>query len=107
MNTNSLFELADVLEKVAEYIDELENENATLEKSASESSGNDTKPYKNEVHEKLASIGFTPEEIEAMDSMPEATIQKIASAADQPWSLGQGTGPKREKTDAFLEFLVS
>jgi Asp-tRNA(Asn)/Glu-tRNA(Gln) amidotransferase C subunit len=102
MKTNELFNLADTLEKIAEYIDELEAENSTLEKSAAEN----PKPYKNEVHEKLASIGFSEEEIEAMEQMPEAVMQKVASVADQPWSLGQAAGPKREKTDPFLEFLV-
>lgn len=109
MKTNELFELADALEKIAEYIEELETENSTLEKTATDVSAElkAAKPYKSEVHEKLASIGFTDEEIEAMDAMPDAVLTKMASVAEQPWSLGQAAGPKREKTDPFLEFLVS
>ena len=109
MNTNELFELADTLEKIAEYIEVLETENqdvnANLEKTAEELKA--AKPYKSEVHEKLASIGFTDEEIEQMDSMPDAVLTKVASVADQPWGLGSAAGPAREKTDPFLEFLVN
>lgn len=108
MRTNELFELADALEKIAEYIEELETENSTLEKTASDVTAElkEARPFKNEVHEKLASIGFTEEEIEAMDAMPDALLTKVASVAEQPWSLGQAAGPRREKTDPFFEFLV-
>lgn len=105
MNSNELFNLADALEKVAEYIEELETENESLEKTASTQ---EVLPSKSEVelHDKLASIGFTDEEIEAMDQMPKSVMTKMASISEQPWTLGEPTGVKREKTDPFLEFLV-
>lgn len=108
MNAKELFNLADALEKVAEYIEELETENSSLEKSAEELQEElkEVKPYKSEVHEKLASIGFTDDEIENMESIPDTVLSKIASVAEQPWGFGEAAGPKREKTDPFLDFLV-
>lgn len=106
MNSQELFNLANALEKVAEYIVELETENESLEKSAS------VRPVvvdkdKEELHHKLASIGFTDEEIEAMDQMPDTVMTKVATMSEQPWGLGEPSGMKREKTDPFLEFLVN
>jgi len=107
MKPEQLLHLADTLEKVAEYIDTLETEisekDEQIEKAASVQP--ETKA-KNDLHEKLASIGFTDEEIEMMDQLPDTMVTKMASAAEQPWGLGQGAGPAREKTDPFLEFLV-
>lgn len=106
MNSQELFNLADVLEKVAEYVEVVEAENESLEKSAS------VKPVavdknKEELHHKLASIGFTDEEIEAMDQMPDTVMTKVATMSEQPWGLGEPSGMEREKTDPFLEFLVN
>jgi predicted nucleic acid-binding Zn-ribbon protein len=106
MNSHELFNLADALEKVAEYIQELETENESLEKTASAAPVSVNKA-KEELHHKLASIGFTDEEIEAMDQMPDTVMTKVATITEQPWSLGEPSGMKREKTDPFLEFLVN
>ena len=108
MNPKELFTLADTLEKVAEYIAELETENESLEKSAAviETPIVLLDKAKVELHQKLASIGFTDEEIEAMEQMPDSVITKVASVSEQPWGLGQPSGMRKDKTDPFLDFLT-
>lgn len=96
-----------IFEKVAEYIDQQDARIQELEKSASE--------IKQEVESridpenplnKLASIGFSKEEIEMMAELPDNLLTKVASANSQPWELGGGAGFPREKTDPILEFIL-
>lgn len=95
-------------EKAAEYVIELETKVSELEKIAA------TFVTKEEIEtskplSKLASIGFTQEEIEYMSSLPENLIEKVASSTDgsKPWEMGGGAGLAREKTDPLLEFILS
>ena len=90
---------AALLEKAAAYINDLEVELSGLRKEASIS--------ESEPLNRLASMGFSPEEIAHMSSLPENLITKVASAQDKPWEMGGGSGFAREKTDPFLEFLLT
>lgn len=96
-----------VFEKIAEYIDQQDARIQELEKSASE-----TKETVESLIDpanplnKLASIGFTKEEIEMMSELPENLLTKVASANSQPWEMGGGAGIPREKTDPMLEFIL-
>lgn len=90
---------AQLLEKAAEYISELEAELGSFQKEAAIT--------ESEPLSKLANLGFTKEELEHMNSLPENLITKVASMNGQPWEMGTGVGFAREKTDPLLEFLLS
>lgn len=90
-------------EKAAEYIEQLEVKVGDLEKSAEKAE----EVKESEPMNKLASIGFTKEELEMMAQLPENLMTKVASAATEPWNMGSGAGVPREKTDALLEFILS
>jgi len=92
-------------EKAAELIEQQEEMIAELQKTATApiiKQASDESPQS-----KLASIGFSPEEIEMMSQLPETLITKVASTGSQPYEMGGGVGIPREKTDALLEFILS
>lgn len=92
-------------EKVAEYVEQLEVKVSELEKSAGVLEA-EVKAATSEPLNKLASIGFTKEEIEQISMLPENLQEKVASVNSQPWEMGAGAGIPREKTDPMLEFLI-
>lgn len=97
---------AGILEKVAAAFEELsaklqssEDKVAELEKAAAVSPTMDV----------LKSKGtFSESELEALKSLPEGTLNKIASA-DQvaPWDLGQATRQSASSVDPLTAFLTS
>lgn len=93
----------ELFSKSAEYIRDLESKVGELEKEASEVSvpEKDTSPLS-----KLASIGFSEEEIAMMDTLPKNLITKVANLNAQPWEMGGGVGIPRERTDPLLEFIL-
>ncbi len=94
-------------EKAAEYIEAQDEYILDLEKTAAEGPAQaSAKVEKDSPLSKLASIGFSQEEIEMMSQLPENLITKVASAGSQPWEMGSGTGLAREKTDPLLEFIL-
>lgn len=93
-------------EKSAEYITELESKVLDLEKSASEIKPTNKKPDADNPMSKLASAGFSAEEIEMISQLPENLMTKVANVGSQPWEMGGGAGMAREKTDPMLEFLL-
>ncbi len=92
--------MAQILEKAASYINELEDKVSELQAKINE------RDEGSDIHIKLASAGFTEDEIQVLQSSP-SLMDKVASATQEPWSLGQGAGVKREKTDPLLEFILS
>ena len=101
---------ADVLEKVASHVLGLEARISELEKEAKEAG--EAEVRKNDpVFEKLASLGFSAEEIEAMsESLPDSLIEKVASTTatdNAPWGLGAGTGRAIEEMDPMVRFLTA
>ena len=96
---------AGILEKVASVFDELsaklqssEDKVAELEKAASVSPTMDV----------LKSKGvYSESELEALKSLPEGTLNKIASANQDPWDLGQATKQNASAGDPLLAFLQS
>lgn len=97
---------AGILEKVATVIEELgaklqssEDTVAELQKAAAVSPTMDV----------LKSKGtFSDSELEALKSLPEGTLSKIASANQDPWDLGQASnGRNASDTDPVLAFLLS
>jgi uncharacterized protein YqfA (UPF0365 family) len=107
--------LASILEKAAAYIEKQAAYIEELEKSAGRVEYVDrvvevqapAEPEMPEAFTKMASSGaFTFEDLEALKAMPPETLTKVASAFDEPWELGKGTGYARPKTDPLLEFLL-
>jgi hypothetical protein len=101
-----LMETSQAFEKAAEHILELEEKLAKLEKFAGEvekeKAIEDSTPLN-----KLASIGFSKEELTYINSLPENLVEKVASMGSKPWEMGSGVGIPREKTDPLLEFILS
>jgi hypothetical protein len=94
-------------EKAAEYIGELEVKLDEMTKVAGEATiAVQAADEKNPLN-KLASVGFTKEEIEMMSQLPENLIEKVASNNSKPWDMGNAVGMSRENTDALLEFLCN
>ena len=97
--------LADVFEKVAEYVEQLEVE---LGKAPTEVRVEVKAPSMPEPLAKMASIGaFTFEDLESLRNIPTETLTKLASTMEEPWSIGHGAGAVVAKTDPLLDFLMN
>lgn len=92
---------AEELEKLATYIEGLE---AELEEARSQ-----VKIEKTDLAPltKLSEAGFTDNELQSLRGVPEETLTKLASLAQEPWELGQGSGMAHTSSDPFLEFLLN
>lgn len=95
---------AGILEKVAAAFEELgaklqssEDKVAELEKAASVSPTIDVLKSKGQ---------FSDSDLEALKSLPEGTLSKIASANQDPWDLGQATRQSASTADPLLAFLT-
>src|SRR6266581_3169321 len=86
---------ATAFEKAAEHIETQDSRIVELEKIAAEIKQELVETDKNNPFNKLASIGFTKEEIALMAELPENLVTKVASAGSQPWELGGGSGIPR------------
>jgi hypothetical protein len=99
----------ELLKQAANYIDALEAEVAHVkeEKEEIEKAAQFEEVEMPASIAKAASVGaFTNEDLAELQKIDPTVLNKIASAMDEPWSLGSGTGYARPKTDPFLEFLV-
>jgi transcriptional regulator with XRE-family HTH domain len=107
----------ELLNKTAEYIDALEAQieglKAEIEKQASEHQAELIEATKQpiEIPEQLSKLAsaaqFTQEDLEQLQKVSPAVLQKVASAMDEPWGMGNGVGMARPKTDPLLEFMLS
>lgn len=93
-----------IFEKAAQYISELEVKVDELEKVAYQV---EVSEDKKEPLNKLAGMGFSEEEMEALSHVDSNLLTKVANVVSSPVSMGGGSGFAREKTDPLLEFLVS
>jgi hypothetical protein len=96
---------ANILEMSAAAFDELsaklqssEDKVAELEKAASVSPTIDVLKSKGQ---------FSDSDLEALKSLPEGTLSKIASANQDPWDLGQATKLSASSVDPILAFVQS
>jgi hypothetical protein len=94
-----------IFEKAAQHISHLETELGELKKVAEEVE-KDKKIEESQPMNKLASLGFSKEELAYMASLPENLVTKVASIGTKPWEMGGGVGMAREKTDPLLEFIL-
>lgn len=117
--------VAELLDKAAAYIEQLEGYvsvletetndlQANLEKVASQQSQAEVEDLKEQLpgnFKKMASVGaFTSKDLETLVAVQKENpelIQKIAVAAEEPWSLGGPVGMAVQETDPFLEFLMA
>jgi BMFP domain-containing protein YqiC len=100
----------ELLKQAAHYIDALEAQVESLkddlEKSAQEQSTQSVALP--EMFTKAASAGaFTNEDLVELQKMDQNVLTKIASAMDEPWSMGSGSGAVRKNTDPMLEWLMN
>lgn len=107
MLASILEKAASYIEKQAAYIDMLEQAASEVHTEVVERIVEVEKPAMSESMTKLASIGaFTFEDLEALQSMSENVLTKVASAIEEPWELGKAAGVSRPKTDPLLEFIL-
>ena len=61
----------------------------------------------NEKMEKMAKLGFNESEVKALERVKPDLIEKVASAVDQPWTLGGPSGNlTKEAQDPLLAFIL-
>ena len=107
-----LAHVAEVLEKTAAYIEEVESNlsdsyikikdmEAELEKSASERDSG--------IISALKEKGFSDTDIANLRSLPKDTIEKVAQLNEKAWDFGEATGPARggQEIDAITAFCFS
>lgn len=106
-----LLHVADVLEKTAAYIEEVEvklaescikidSMKAELSKSAEERDSG--------LISSLKDKGFSDSEIANLRSLPKETIEKIAHVNEPAWDLGEASGKARgQDLDAISAFCLS
>lgn len=95
---------ANILEKVAAAFEDLsaklqssEDQVAALTKAAALSPSMDVLKSKG---------GYSDAELEALKSLPEGTLNKIASNQQGPWDLGQATRQSASSVDPLFSFLT-
>lgn len=104
--------LADVLEKAAAYIDSQESQINALQGRVEDLEhavdvASTPQPALPETFTKMASVGaFTFEDLEALKTVPQETLTKMASAFDQPWELGKAAGLSASTGDPLLDFCL-
>jgi microsomal dipeptidase-like Zn-dependent dipeptidase len=97
-----------ILEKIAQYIEAVEEENVKLQAKISTQPSEKQAEDKLPPHlDKLAKMGYSKEEIEALKDVPDKVLEKVANAAAEPWEMGRGVGPAVKQMDPLLEFILS
>jgi hypothetical protein len=105
--------LADVLVKAAETIESLQT---GMSKQASVATDLEhqleiAKTPEPEVPEAILKMaqagGFSYEELEAMSTLPEALLEKVAAASEQPWSMGKAAGVNANSMDPIAAFCMN
>ena len=102
--------LSTLFEKMAGYIGELETQVETLQSGIDEAVQQvehvEKKAEFSDEINTLHQAGFSEEEIDRMMSASPSTIEKVASLASQPYSLGEPIGPAVGQLDPMLAFVM-
>lgn len=114
MNIEEKLHYAEVLEKVAAVIEDLENREAKLQAKISTLDGTleqvKLASY-NDVVENLVVKGFSEEEAAKMvNALPGETLDKVASLVGNPtnnWQLGSVSDAPGKSGDPMLDFIFS
>lgn len=65
-------------------------------------------PVHTQKLEKLASVGFSEQDVQALEKMNPALLEKVAKVADQPWAFGEPSGQMTKKSgDALMDFILA
>jgi len=106
----------ELLKQAADYVDALEAqiEGLKLELTKQASSYEEALAKAQEVPVELpeqitklaSSAQFTQEDLEELHRVSPQVLQKVASAMDEPWGMGNGVGFARPKTDPLLDFIL-
>jgi len=113
-NTKVVGELrlnAEILEKTASYISEIEtklsNSEAEVTKLTKEANQRTRDDEVAEPLSKLAGAGYTEEELQELGLMSKDVLEKLAHQAEQPASMGSSHGQALSAMDPLTKFLVS
>lgn len=107
--------LASILEKAASFIEKQASYIEDLEKQAGQVRTIEVQvqveapkePELPRVITKMASVNaLTFEDVEALRGLSQETLEKVASAMEEPWTMGKGIGIENPKTDPMLDFLL-
>lgn len=91
---SSLEKEAEILEKLAEYIEGLEASQKPSET--------------NSLLQKIAaSTNISEEEMQHLKKLPESVLKKMAGINDEPWSMGKAVGPAVQTLDPVSSWLLS
>lgn len=103
----SIFEkAASFIEKQASYISDLEKQAGQV-KTVEVQVEAPKEPELPKVITKMASVNaLTFEDVEALRGLSQETLEKVANAMEEPWSMGKGIGIENPKTDPMLDFLL-
>lgn len=101
---------AELLIKVAEYIESLEEEVSNLKSMVKVAEAN--VPGKEvklpQSMEKVAKSGMlTRDDLIELQGVSATVLNKVASALEPAWEMGKAAGVARPKTDPILEFALS
>lgn len=106
----NLNHLAEVLEKTAAYIDDLEGQNTTLQARLAELEGQLEKVANERdsgIYSALKDKGFNESEISNLRAMPREVLEKVANInSEAAWDFGKPVGPAIATLDPILEFCL-
>lgn len=105
-NLADIVKRAALLEKTAEYIEYLEKQVSEMGTSIEKKAEAATVEVPEHL-QKLASLGFSQEEISALSGVSDDLVEKVASAVSEPWSLGKAAGVSGMPSDPLLDFCLS
>jgi len=94
--TDNQGSVSEILHKTASYVEKLEREldSVRLEKQAET------------VPDNLRSL-FNEDELKSIQTLPSAVLEKVASAAMRPESMGSATGATTPSVDPITAFIFS
>lgn len=101
---------ADILEKAAAYIDELEAKVSGFEakiKVMEEELTKSADERDSHLVSALKEKGFSDNDITNLRSLPKETIEKIAHQSEEAWDLGSAAGKATGDVDAITAFCLS
>ena len=96
---------ANILEKTAQYIVALEEENVKL--AAQVETDKEKEPELPAALKKFAEWGYSKEEIEALSGMPDKVLEKMANNFGRPDEMGRPSGVPGRSSDPLLDFILS
>jgi hypothetical protein len=95
------------LNKAASYIEALELQVSDLQSDMEKAAGMEEIVMPASIAKAASAGAFTNEDLAELHRMNPDTLTKIASALDEPWGMGSGTGIAYKKADPMLDFILS